>query len=71
MATQGCLNRGGPFVTLPKLSIAAKLYAIFAALAMTTVALSLVAVHNARNHATLTTEFESTNIGIWNVERVT
>jgi hypothetical protein len=35
------------------------------------VALSLVAVHNARNHATLTAEFESTNIGTWNVERVT
>jgi hypothetical protein len=34
MATQGCLNQGEPFVTLPKLSIAAKLYAIFAALAM-------------------------------------
>jgi methyl-accepting chemotaxis protein len=50
-------------MTLPKLSIAAKLYAIFAALAMTTVALSLVAVHNARNHTTLTAEFESANIG--------
>jgi methyl-accepting chemotaxis protein len=55
---------------LPKLSIAAKLYAIFAALAMTTVALSLVAVHNARHHATLTAEFESANSGTWNVERV-
>ncbi len=58
-------------MTLPKLSIAAKLYAIFAALAMTTVALSLVAVHNARNHERLTAEFESANIGTWNVERVT
>ena len=58
-------------MTLPKLSIAAKLYAIFAALAMTTVALSFVAVHNARTHARLTAEFESANIGTWNVERVT
>jgi methyl-accepting chemotaxis protein len=58
-------------VSLPKLSIAAKLYAIFAAVAITTVALSLVAVHNARTHATLTAEFESANIGTWNVERVT
>jgi len=71
MAMQGCVNRDGSFVTLPKLSIAAKLYAIFAALAMTTVALSLVAVHNARTHARLTAEFESANIGTWNVERVT
>ena len=57
-------------MTLPKLSIAAKLYAIFAAMAMTTLVLSLVAVLNARSHARLTTEFESANIGTWNVERV-
>jgi methyl-accepting chemotaxis protein len=61
----------GLLVTLPKLSIAAKLYAIFAALAMTTVALSLVAVHNARTHARLTAQFESANTGTRNVERVT
>jgi methyl-accepting chemotaxis protein len=57
-------------VTLPKLSIAAKLYAIFALLATTTVALSVVAVSNARHHAALTDEFESANAGTWNVERV-
>ena len=57
-------------MTLPKLSIAAKLYAIFASLAITTVALSGVAVVNSRSHAALTDEFESANNGTWNVERV-
>jgi methyl-accepting chemotaxis protein len=57
-------------VTLPKLSIAAKLYAIFALMATTTLALSVVAVTNARQHAALTDEFESANAGTWNVERV-
>jgi methyl-accepting chemotaxis protein len=57
-------------VTLPKLSIAAKLYAIFALMATTTVALSVVAVLGARHHAALTDEFESANAGSWNVERV-
>jgi len=57
-------------VTLPKLSIAAKLYAIFALLATTTIALSVVAVSSARHHAALTDEFDSANAGTWNVERV-
>jgi methyl-accepting chemotaxis protein len=55
---------------LPKLSIAAKLYAIFALMATTTIALSAVAVSAARHHAALTDEFESANAGSWNVERV-
>ena len=57
-------------MTLPKLSIAAKLYAIFALLATTTVALAACAVINARSHAALTDEFESANAGSLNVERV-
>ncbi|MCF8476925.1 MAG: HAMP domain-containing protein, partial [Pseudolabrys sp.] len=57
-------------MTLPKLSIAAKLYAIFALLASATVALSAFAVINARDHAALTGEFESANAGSLNVERV-
>ena len=57
-------------MTLPKLSIAAKLYAIFALMATTTLALSVVAVSAARHHAALTDEFESANAGSWNVERV-
>ena len=57
-------------MTLPKLSIAAKLYAIFALMAMMTVALSVIAVSNARHHAALTDEFESANAGTWNVEHV-
>jgi methyl-accepting chemotaxis protein len=55
---------------LPKLSIAAKLYVIFALMATTTIALSVVAVTAARHHAALTDEFESANAGTWNVERV-
>jgi methyl-accepting chemotaxis protein len=57
-------------VNLPKLSIAARLYAIFALMAATTVALSFVAVSNARHHAALTDEFDSANAGSWNVERI-
>ena len=44
----------GPSVTLPKLSIAAKLYAIFALMAITAMALSGVAILNARNYAAQT-----------------
>src|SRR5580704_3024362 len=60
---------GGLFLTLPKLSIAAKLYAIFALMATATIALSAVAVHAARHHQDLTDEFESANAGTLNVER--
>ncbi|MBV9556458.1 MAG: HAMP domain-containing protein [Pseudolabrys sp.] len=56
-------------MTLPKLSIAAKLYAIFALMATATVALAAVAVINAREHAALTDAFESANAGQINVER--
>ena len=55
---------------VPQLSIASKLYAIFALLATVTVALALVAVLNARRHAALTGEFESAFAGALNVERV-
>ena len=41
-------------VNLPRLSIAAKLYAIFALLATATVVLAVVAVVSARRHAALT-----------------
>jgi len=57
-------------LTLPKLSIATKLYAIFALMAITTVSLSVAAVTNARHHASLTDEFESANAGTLNAERV-
>ena len=57
-------------MTLPKLSIAAKLYAIFALVAITTVALSTVAVQNSRQHVALTDEYESANAGSRNVERI-
>ena len=60
----------GPALTLPKLSIAAKLYVIFALMAATTLALSTVAVHSARDHAAITDEFESANNGSWNVARI-
>jgi methyl-accepting chemotaxis protein len=57
-------------VNLPRLSISARLYAIFALMAATTIALSVVAVTAARHHVALTDEFESANAGTWNVERV-
>jgi hypothetical protein len=63
------LHGRGPPVKLPTPSIAARLYAIFALMAATTVALSVYAVSNARFHAALTEEFESANAGSWNVER--
>ena len=65
-----CLSRVGLLLTLPKLSIAAKLYAIFALMATATIALSVVAVHAARHHQDLTDEFESANAGTLNVEKV-
>jgi methyl-accepting chemotaxis protein len=55
---------------LPKLTIAAKLYAIFALMATSTIALSVVAVTAARHHQSLTDEFESANAGTLNVEKV-
>ena len=64
-------HRVGLAVTLPKLSIAAKLYAIFALMATTTVALSIVAVHGARSQAALTDAFKSANAGSSHLERIT
>jgi methyl-accepting chemotaxis protein len=60
----------GAGVTLPKLSIAAKLYAIFALMATATLALSLVAVLGARLHVARTEAFKSADAGNWNVERL-
>jgi methyl-accepting chemotaxis protein len=57
-------------VKLPHLSIATKLYAIFALLATVTVGLAVVASINAYRHAALTDEFESAYIGGMNVERI-
>ncbi len=55
---------------LPQLSIATKLYAIFALLATMTVALAAVAVINAYRHATLAEEYKAAYAGAMNVERV-
>jgi len=46
---------------LPKLSIAAKLYAIFALMATTTIVLSAVALLAARHHVAMTRQFETVN----------
>ena len=56
--------------SLPKLSIAAKLYAIFALLAAAAVALAVVAIVNSREQATLTSELETAVRGTVNVEQV-
>jgi len=60
----------GPQVTFPKLSIAAKLYAIFALMATTALALSGLAIINARHYAALTASYESAISGTQNIERV-
>jgi methyl-accepting chemotaxis protein len=57
-------------MNLAKLSIAAKLYAIFALLATVMVALAAVAIFNAERHVALTKEFESAFVGAENVERI-
>ena len=53
-----------------KLSIAAKLYVIFALLATVMVALAGVAIFNSNRHVTLTKEFESAFVGAENVEHI-
>ena len=55
---------------LPSLSIAAKLYTIFALLATVTIALALMAALNSRQNSALTDDFEKAFIGAQNVERV-
>src|SRR5437588_12150911 len=55
---------------MPNLSIAAKLYGIFALLATATVALAGIAVVNAYHHAAMTAEYETSLVGTQNVERV-
>src|SRR6202022_4684967 len=55
---------------LPSLSIAAKLYTIFALLATATIALAGIAVVNARHHAAMTNDYETSLSGTQNVERV-
>jgi methyl-accepting chemotaxis protein len=56
--------------SLPKLSIAAKLYTIFALLAAATMALAAVALFNCLRQAALTSEVEAASQGALNVERV-
>ncbi len=55
---------------LPKLSIASKLYAIFALLATVTVILAVVAAVNARSHARLTDAFDAATISAQSVARL-
>jgi len=56
--------------SFPRLSIAAKLYAIFALLATATVVLALVAVVAARRHVAMTEDFEAAQQGTQNVARI-
>ena len=57
-------------VNLPRLSIAAKLYAIFALLATATMVLAVVAAVSSRRHAAFTVEYEAALQGAQNVERL-
>jgi methyl-accepting chemotaxis protein len=54
-----------------RLSISAKLYAVFALLALVTATLAAVAVTNSRRQSALMDEFETSFQGLQNVERVT
>ena len=54
---------------LPQLSIASKLYAIFALLATVTVGLAVVTVMNARHHQAMTDEYDAALAGAQNVDR--
>src|SRR5882672_6685843 len=60
----------GAQVKLPQLSIATKLYAIFALLATVTAGLAAVAALNAHRHAALTDDFRGAYAGALNVQRV-
>jgi len=57
-------------VAFRRLTIASKLYAIFALLATVTVAIVIVAVINARRHAALTDEFRASYDGARQLERI-
>ncbi|MDT3685095.1 MAG: methyl-accepting chemotaxis protein [Pseudorhodoplanes sp.] len=57
-------------MSFPHLSIAAKLYAIFALLATVTIALAGIAAINSREHARLTAALDTAYSGVANVERV-
>ncbi len=59
-----------PSLKMPKLSLAAKLYTIFALLAAASAALGTVAVLDAHRHGALLDEYESVSSGARNVERV-
>ena len=55
---------------LPRLSIAAKLYTIFALLATATMALAFLAAVNSRQNTALTADFKQAFLGAQDVERV-
>src|ERR1700754_958378 len=55
---------------LPRLSIAGKLYTIFALLATATIALAVLAVVNSRQNTALTEDFKQAFLGAQDVERV-
>jgi len=57
-------------IALPKLTIAAKLYTIFALLSAAIFALAGVAIVNSLRHAALTSEIEAASQGTLNVDRV-
>ena len=57
-------------MAFPRLTIAVKLYAIFALLATVTLVLAVVAVANARRHSALTDAFRASFDGARQIERV-
>src|SRR5689334_24981325 len=63
-------NPSPSYATGSRLSLAAKLYSIFALIAFLTAAIAVLSHYNTRRNAELTTAIETANLAALNVERV-
>jgi methyl-accepting chemotaxis protein len=63
-------NPSASYATGSRLSLAAKLYSIFALIALLTAAIAVLSHYNTRRNAELTTAIETANLAALNVERV-
>ena len=63
-------NPSSSYATGSRLSLAAKLYSIFALIAFLTAAIAVLSHYNTRRNAELTAAIETANLAALNVERV-
>src|SRR6478672_903172 len=63
-------NPAASYATGSRLSLAAKLYSIFALIAFLTAAIAVLSHYNTRRNAELTKSIETANVAALNVERV-